>query len=78
MLYFGRFCKSATDSLQTKSHCINLVNKMFANEIKHLLMEHLREVIEGVKLPGLQDVIYLLTTAFLVRRVKSCVHIQPS
>lgn len=44
---------------------------MFANEIKHLLVKYLPEDIEGVKLPGLQDIIYLLATAFLVRRVKS-------
>lgn len=38
-------------------------------------MKHLPEDIEGVKLPGLQDVLYLLTTTFLIRRVKSRVHI---
>lgn len=48
------------------------------------LMEHLSEGTEGVKLPGLQGIIYLLTAILLVRGVKSrahikaCVGIQPS
>lgn len=33
-------------------------------------MKHLPEDIEGVELPGLQDVVYLLTAAFLMRRAK--------
>lgn len=36
---------------------------MFANEIKRLLMKHLPKDTEGVKLPGLQEIIHSFTTA---------------
>lgn len=40
-------------------------------------MKHLPKDIEGVKLPGLQEIIYSFTTAFSVRRVVSWLHVQP-